>query len=378
MTTSVAVRERVHVYFGRLFQELIDQYRPRRAHERCLRDIFLHSVHVIGDHHGAATQHVTRPHQHRQTNFGGNARRLFGHQRGRVSRLRDSQFLQQAAEAPPIFGQVDRFRSRADDGHAVALQLQRQVQRRLPAELHDHALGLLALDNRQHVLQCERLEVQTIGGVVVGGDRLRIAIHHDRFVAVFAQRKRRVAAAVVELDALSDTIGAAAENHDLRARLHVGLVFFFVRRIHVRREGLELRRASIDALENRCDAVTRALQSHSRRGGLPNLREVFVAGAVALDFAQQVARSGFDGHTGRAPVHGVDFFELLDKPRIDFRQLANLSGRQPALNRRQQPMNAVRPRRCQLLPQQVTRVFPRAPARECVAPASESPSAAPL
>ena len=106
----------------------------------------------------------------------------------------------------------------ADDRHAVGLEVARQLQRRLPAELDDHAVGLLVVDDLEHVFERQRLEIEAVGGVVVGGHRLRIAVDHDGLVAVLAQRQRGVHAAVVELDALADAVGAAAEDHDLLAR----------------------------------------------------------------------------------------------------------------------------------------------------------------
>ena len=77
---------------------------------------------------------------------------------------------------------------------------------------------LLALDDAQHVLERQRLEVELVGGVVVGADRLRVAVDHDGLEAVFLQREGGVHAAVVELDALPDAVRAAAEDHDLLAR----------------------------------------------------------------------------------------------------------------------------------------------------------------
>ena len=127
----------------------------------------------------------------------------------------------------------------------------RQAQRRLTAELHDHAVGLLDVDDGHHVFERERLEVQAIGGVVVGRDRLGIAVDHDGLEPELAQRERRVHAAVVELDALADAVRTAAEDHDL---LVVGGTRFRLvapGRVHVRRERLELGGAAVDAREDR-------------------------------------------------------------------------------------------------------------------------------
>src|SRR5207248_6583638 len=108
--------------------------------------------------------------------------------------------------AAAVFGKIDRLWRGADDGHAVALELEREIQRSLPTELHDYALRLFFLDDGEHVFERERFEIEAIGSIVVGGNRFRIAIHHDGFVAVFVQSETRVAAAVIEFNTLPDAI----------------------------------------------------------------------------------------------------------------------------------------------------------------------------
>jgi hypothetical protein len=96
-----------------------------------------------------------------------------------------------------------------------------ELQRRLAAELDDDAVqrAVLLLDAQdlQHVFERQRLEIEPVGGVVVGRDRLGVAVDHDRLVAGPGQREAGVDAAVVELDALADPVRAAAEDHDLAA-----------------------------------------------------------------------------------------------------------------------------------------------------------------
>ena len=100
----------------------------------------------------------------------------------------------------------------------ASCRLGRDPQRRLAAELHDHALGLLDVDHLEHVLDGQRLEVEPVGGVVVGRDRLRVAVDHHRVAADLAHGHRGVHAAVVELDPLADAVRARAEDHDARPR----------------------------------------------------------------------------------------------------------------------------------------------------------------
>jgi hypothetical protein len=70
--------------------------------------------------------------------------------------------VQQLLEALAVFGRVDHVGAGADDGHAIGLQVQRQLQRRLATVLHDHAQRLFLVDDFQHVFQRQRLEVQAV------------------------------------------------------------------------------------------------------------------------------------------------------------------------------------------------------------------------
>ena len=102
-----------------------------------------------------------------------------------------------------------------------------------------------------HVLVGERLEVEAVGGVVVGRHRLGVAVDHDRLEAGVAQGEAGVDAAVVELDALADAVGARAEDDHLAAVAGRDLVLVLVGRVVVRRLGLELGAAGVDGLERR-------------------------------------------------------------------------------------------------------------------------------
>ena len=146
--------------------------------------------------------------------------------------------------------------------HAGGFERQREIQRRLAAELDDDAIGLLDVANVQDLFERERLEVQAIAGVVIRRDGLRIAVHHDRFMIELGQRVGGVAAAVIELDALPDAVRAAAEDHDFLAIARVGFVFRFVARIKIGREAFKFRRAGIHAIEHRGDAEFLAARAH--------------------------------------------------------------------------------------------------------------------
>ena len=187
----------------------------------------------------------------------------------------------------------------------------------------------LALDHRHDVFERQRLEIQPVGRVVVGRHRFGVAVDHHRFEAGVAQRKRRVAAAVVELEALADPVRSAAENDDLRLVVRVRFVAPLVGAVHVRRERLELGRAGVDALECRDQLLFDAPLANRRFRHAVDGGDFAVAEPGALQRAQKIGRQLAQLlHARDAPQLG-DLAELLEEPRIDVGQLVELLDVQP-------------------------------------------------
>ena len=183
-------------------------------------------------------------------------------------------------------------------------QRQRQLQRGLAAELNNHPIGALGFDHVEHVFEGQRFEVEAIAGVVIGGHRLRVAVHHHRGQPLLLQGKGGVAAAVVELDALADPVGTAAQDHHLapRFRCHLtlrcqalelpgGIEPFhwpLVAGVVVRRGGSEFGGAGVDRFEHRVNAQPLPVGPHSQfvatcaPGNLP------VAVAQLLELEQRI------------------------------------------------------------------------------------------
>src|SRR5690606_20088579 len=187
---------------------------------------------LVDDLHGPTAQYIGGAHYQRIADL---VRRgdgfVFAAHSG-VRRLTQVQALDHLLEALAVFGTVDSLRAGTDDRHASLFQRPGQFQRGLAAVLDDHALGLFDADDFQYVFQGDRLEIQTIGSVVVGGDGFRVAVDHDGLVAVFAHGQRRVHAAVVKFDALANTVRATAQYHDLVAARRIGLALFLIGRVH--------------------------------------------------------------------------------------------------------------------------------------------------
>ena len=212
-----------------------------------------------------------------------------------------------------VFGVVNGIDGGSEDAATSLLQPARDVQWRLPAELHDYAFRLLALVYLEHVFDRHRLEIQFVGRIVVGGDRLGVAIDDDRLVAHFAHGHRRVAAAVVELYALAYPVRAAAEYHHLLAPVRRR---DFVRPAVVARIVVFL---AFDAGNGYRVPRLRAAYglapiADALFGYAEQLREIFVRKSILFRFHEQGVRyrERF-AFRGRIVAVGQYLFLLLDK-----------------------------------------------------------------
>ena len=204
----------------------------------------------VDDFHGAPSQHIGGADHQRITDVVGKLQRLCLVARGAVGRLFESQRVDQALEALPVFSQVDGIRAGADDRRAGCFQIPCQLQRGLSAVLNDDTVRLLQLDDLQHVLQGERLEVKPIGGVVIRGYGLGVAVDHDALETVLPRRQRCVNAAVVELNALPDAVRSAAENHDFFPAVGLRFALLFVGGVKISRGGRKLGGARVHPFVN--------------------------------------------------------------------------------------------------------------------------------
>ena len=188
-----------------------------------------------------------------------------------------AELVDQLGEALAVLGEVDRVGRGAEDRDALGRERRGELQRRLPAELDDDAMKRAArrldMEDLEHVLDGQRLEIEPVGRVVIGRDRLRVAVDHDRLVAGLGQRVGGVDAAIIELDPLPDPVRPAAEDDDLLAVGRLALVLGLaearrlVGRVHVGRLRLELGGAGVDPLEHRADAEPVAERAHLVLGG---------------------------------------------------------------------------------------------------------------
>ena len=93
------------------------------------------------------------------------------------------EFLHHCPELVAVLCQVDDSGRGAQNFNAVALQICRQIQRSLSAELGDDAQRLFFFIDAQYIFESQGFEVQFIGGIIVGGYGLRVAVYDNRLKA---------------------------------------------------------------------------------------------------------------------------------------------------------------------------------------------------
>ncbi len=191
----------------------------RRAGER--RHGVLEPLVVVDDLHRPPAEHVGRAHEHRVADPVDDGARLGEAASRAAGRLGDLEPGAQGAPLLAVLGQVDRRRARcrgrARPGARPASFSGVWPPRPTitPATPPPPARRSASTTSSTSSVG-ERLEVEAVGGVVVGRDGLGVAVDHHRLEARVAQREARVHAAVVELDALADAVRPRPEDDDPR------------------------------------------------------------------------------------------------------------------------------------------------------------------
>src|SRR4051812_15966847 len=109
------------------------------------------------------------------------------------------------------------------------LQIKSQIQRCLSTKLHNNAGWLLLSHDVQNIFECKRFEIEPVGSVIVRGNSFGTAVDHDGLIALLLESERRMAAAIIKLDALPDPVRTASKNYDFLTICRLSFVFFFVR-----------------------------------------------------------------------------------------------------------------------------------------------------
>ena len=221
--------------------------------------------------------------------------------------------VEHRGEVLAVFRHLDAGRRSPDNVGAVGLEGSREVQRGLPAELHDDRIALFPLVNIEHIFEGQRLEVKLVTCVIVGRNRLRVGVDHDCFPPHVAKSKSGVDAAVVEFDPLPDPIGPAPEDHDPLFVSRPRFILVAVSGIKIGGVSLEFRRASIN------QSVGRFHPGRDPRGTHGGLGRPGQVGNLPVGKSVPFHAAPWDGRqVGRTRFLRVDDFgQSLEEPRVD-------------------------------------------------------------
>ena len=154
------VGDGIDVDLDRVAQIAVDQHRAAARHLDRGRDIMVELLRPVDHLHPPPAEHVGRAQKHRIADPLGDPQRLVAAARDAVGRLFQAEPLDQRREPLAVLGKVDAVGRGAEDRHARRLQLFGELQRRLPAELDDHA--------QQFALSCSRRTISSTSSVVSG------------------------------------------------------------------------------------------------------------------------------------------------------------------------------------------------------------------
>ncbi len=243
------VGDGIHIHFDGLLQELVDQDRPLGGGHHRLPHVPLQGFLGVNDLHRPPSQDIGGPNHHGVPDFPGYGPGLFEGSSRSILGLDQTQFLDEFLEALPVFGPVDAVRRGPQNPHPRIFQGHRQVQGSLAAKLDNDPLGHFPLHDIKHILPGEGLKIKAVGNIIIGGDRLRVAVHHDGFVPLFPQGEGGMNAAVIEFDPLADPVGASPQDQDLFLPRRATLVLRFVGGVIIWGIGFELGGAGVHQLK---------------------------------------------------------------------------------------------------------------------------------
>ena len=195
---------------------LLDEHLADGALGEAALDLPVERVEVVREAAAVAAERERRP------DDGGNRRAVEAGERLDDAGLGhlEAAALHRVAEELAVLRAPDDVHARAEEldaellEHPGRVELDREVQRRLPAERREERIRALAPKHVCDALEVERLDVRPVGEPGVGHDRRRVRVDDDRPVAVLAQHLERLAAGVVELARLPDHDRAGADHAD--------------------------------------------------------------------------------------------------------------------------------------------------------------------
>src|SRR5262249_13267312 len=142
---ALSIADSIDIDLDGVFQKSVDEHRLALGDHKRLGDKFFELSLIVTDFHGPAAEHETRPNEIGVANSRGLGTGFIHGPGDAVRRLAQSQSPQKLLEFFAVLRVFDRIDAGADDRYAGTGERAGQVERRLAAELHDHAIGLHAV-----------------------------------------------------------------------------------------------------------------------------------------------------------------------------------------------------------------------------------------
>ena len=309
------VGDHIHLQLG-AGHVLVHQHRVFDAAGEDAAHILLCLGPGAGDGHVLPADHIGGPQQHRVAQSLCRFQRLLQGVDAPALGPADAEALQDGVKAGPVLRHVNAVGRGAQNVDAQVIQILGELDCGLTAEGHHHADGLFHPEDIAHILGAQRLKVQAVGGVIVGGDSLRVVVDDDHVIAQLPQGPHAVDAAVVKLDALADADGAGAQHHDHRppaAGEGGGFTGFVKGRIEIGGLGVKLGGAGVHHFISHGQAGQSCHAGDTPEGG--------IGVAQGLGFFVFLHAEGLAGEALFKGCHGR---QLMEKPAVNAGDVVDL------------------------------------------------------
>ena len=135
-------------------------------------------------------------------------------------------------------------------------------------------------------------------------------------------------AAVVEFDTLTDTVRAAAEDHDFVTVRWVGFALFFISGVHISGVGGKFCRTGIHALVNRVQVILVTQLTDFCFAYTCQFCQTRIGKAFAFQLAQEFSVQASDAHFRYFLFQTHQFFNLYQEPAVNIGQVEHAVHRQ--------------------------------------------------
>ena len=189
----------VHLDLLGMFDEL------RHHHRMILRNVggqlqeTAQLLTVRADVHRRTREHIRRTHQHGEAYPIHKLVDILHRGQCTPLGLIHTQLIQHLREFRTVLSAIDIRSLRTQDVHMLLVKIDGEVIGNLTSRGDNHTMGLFKLDDIEHPLKGELVEVETVTHIVVGRDGLGIIVDHHRAPTLLTDGVQRLHTAPVEL-----------------------------------------------------------------------------------------------------------------------------------------------------------------------------------